>query len=124
MDAKLSREESKEWLRRAVALNPRYLVNALSESDDDKSYEDFFDQWLKTSPDPVKLSNVAHRMISIYDRTGRKDKATRLADMAAKTYSQLGLCAKADLLESRGQIDPALDGYAGSANAMIRRGRC
>lgn len=105
-------QESKQWLERAVALNPRYLLRAMrAEQDDSAAYAQYFEKWLQTSPDAVAVANQSHAMIRYYESHGRRDKAAALADQAAETGSFLGLCAKADLLESKGQFDQALTFY-------------
>ncbi|MBS2037118.1 hypothetical protein JST97_19175 [bacterium] len=113
--AGLSGKKADAWMQRAIELNPRYLYILMSqslESGDLKSFEQDFERWLTTEPDRVTVSGFAHPMIEIYEKSGRAQKASALAELAADTYSYRGLCAKADLLEKRGQWEGALELYA------------
>jgi tetratricopeptide (TPR) repeat protein len=111
-DAGLPPDQAEQWMTKAIALNPRYLDMRLSQGYlDDQSYERDFEQWLRSGPDSVAVANSAHRMVRIYETSGRHEQASQLAERAAQTYSILGLCTKADLLESRRQIDQALEYY-------------
>lgn len=113
--AQLSGPEAEQWMRRAIALNPRYLSMALGDGPvpgEEAEYEKDFIYWLEAGPDPVEMANLARPMIQIYEHSGRTARASELAKRAASTGSSLGLCAQADLLEGRGKIDQALEVYA------------
>ena len=117
-EAPLTYAERAQWMERAAHLNPRYyfhIINTYHELGDPKRFESAFVSWMEADPDSVELANQSHEMIELWERTGRKSQATALADLAAESYSCRGLWAKADLLESRGQVEEALALYQRAA---------
>ena len=71
----------------------------------------YLEKAMKLHPDSVAAANQSGWLIEYYQRNGMTAKAMTLADQAAETYSSRGLEAKAELLESLGRYDEALDYY-------------
>lgn len=83
------------------------LAEYLADRGDADAAVKQYEQWLETSDNEVKISNHGDWLLRRYFETGQQQKATSLADRAADTNSYLGLKAKADLLEWRGDLPGA-----------------
>lgn len=103
-----------KWLKKAAAIDPttyydlgEFYANHGQETNAALAYK----VAIAKDSDHVRISNNVSWLIMYCERTGNSAKATELADFAAEVYSSAGLEAKARLLESRNDLDGALELY-------------
>jgi tetratricopeptide (TPR) repeat protein len=72
----------------------------------------YFEKGAKMDPDPLSLAAHANWLIHYYLRNGRTQEARQLADFAGEVYSDDGLLAKADYLETVGDYTGAYQWYS------------
>ncbi len=102
------------WETRAAQLNPRYYYGVAKYFKDagmDAQAIEAYESGFGHDDDAVRVANLSDWVIKYYEGHGRPDDATRLADKAEEAYSAGGIEAKAWLLESRKDLDGALDLY-------------
>ena len=99
---------------KAAAIDPfRYyaLVDYFIKQKEDAKAAEYLEKAMALHPDSVTAANESGWLVKYYQRNGMTAKALALADKAAETYSSRGLQTKAELLESLGKYDDALDYY-------------
>jgi tetratricopeptide (TPR) repeat protein len=101
-------------MRKASAIDPdRYFALGdyfAKRAEEDKAAQ-YLQKGMDLSQDTVLAANEAGWLVNYYVRKGQPAKASKLADMAAETYSFRGLTAKAEFLEATGKYAEALEYY-------------
>ncbi len=107
------RPEYEKLMLKAAAIDPyRYytLADYYKKSDEGKAAQ-YLKKAMELHPDSVTAASQSGWLVQYYQRKGLTTEAMALADKAAETYSLRGLETKAQLLESLGKYDEALDYY-------------
>ena len=99
---------------RAAQLNPRNyfpLGEYFAAHHEDEKAAGYYEKGMKLCSDSVRAANNAGWLVKYYQRKGMTNQALGLAEGAAEVYSASGLQTKADLMESLGRYDEALELY-------------
>jgi tetratricopeptide (TPR) repeat protein len=104
-----------QLLSRAAALDPAdyfKLGEYFAKLDLDDKAATYYEKGNTLCPDVVLASYYADWLIHYYLKKGDTEKARAVADNAGDVYSEVGLEAKADFLETTGDLDGAFEWYS------------
>jgi tetratricopeptide (TPR) repeat protein len=100
-------------MSKAAGLNPvlYYTLGDYFMGTDEGKGASYMEKGMALCPDSLITASHASVMIKYYLKKGEKDKAAKLADLAGEVYSESGLKAKAEFLETTGDYAGAFDYY-------------
>jgi hypothetical protein len=102
------------FMLKAASINPIHyypLGDYMKDHQMDDKAAEYYQKGRIEFPDSVYAASVSGWMTEYYQKHGKLDEATKLADEAAEVYSFSGLETKAKLLEATEKYDEAFDYY-------------